>query len=172
MHGVLTLAVIKEETSSVLCLTLRIFKMEKTYLIDIFNKLLLPFGFKKSRGLKWILKGKEITEVIFLQKSMYSEKYYFHYDYIINALHGVDSNTHTTTNAISKKQKYDEFCKLLDLENNMSDEDRERELRSILKDTIQEISGVVKTEKQLKDLVTSRGWCELLSVKDYLSKIE
>lgn len=146
--------------------------MEKTYLIDIFNKLLLPFGFKKSRGLKWNLEGKEITEVIFLQKSMYSEKYYFHYDYIINALHGVDSKTHTTTNAISKKQKYDEFCKLLDLENNMSDEDRERELRSILKDTIQEICGIVKTEKQLKDLVTSRGWCELLSVKDYLSKIE
>ena len=146
--------------------------MEKTYLIDIFNKLLLPFGFKKSRGLKWNLEGKEITEVIFLQKSMYSEKYYFHYDYIINALHGVDSKTHTMTNALSKKQNYDDYCELLDLENDMSNEERERKLQSVLKDTIQEISGVVKTEKQLKDLVTSRGWCELLSVKDYLSKVE
>ena len=146
--------------------------MEKSQLIEIFNKVLLSFKFKKCRGLKWNLEGKEITEVIFLQKSMYSEKYYFHYDYIINALHGVDSKTHTMTNALSKKQNYDDYCKLLDLENDMSDEERERKLQSVLKDTIQEISGVVKTEKQLKDLVTSRGWCELLSVKDYLSKVE
>ena len=146
--------------------------MEKSQLIEIFNKVLLSFEFKKCRGLKWNLEGKEITEVIFLQKSMYSEKYYFHYDYIINALHDVNSKTHTMTNALSKKQNYDDYCKLLDLENDMSDEERERKLQSVLKDTIQEISGVVKTEKQLKDLVTSRGWCELLSVKDYLSKVE
>ena len=146
--------------------------MGKTYLINIFNKVLLPFGFKKRRGLKWILQDKEITEVIFLQRSMYSEKYYFHYDYIINALQDVNSKTHTMTNALSKKQNYDDYCKLLDLENDMSDEERERKLQSVLKDTIQEISGVVKTEKQLKDLITSRGWCELLTVKDYLSKIE
>ena len=142
--------------------------MEKTELIRIFNDVLIPFGFRKRRGMIWIYKGNEISELIYLQKSTYADKYYFHYDYIINTLNNSKLKPHTMTNAISNKQKYDAYCTLLDLENTMPDEKREKELLSILKDTINEVFGKIISENQLKEFIISRGLVELLIVKKHL----
>ena len=60
--------------------------MDNKVFIKIINDSLVSFGFKKERYNFWIRKGKEVSTKIHLQRSSYSNLYYFHAYYVINNL--------------------------------------------------------------------------------------
>ena len=59
--------------------------MEKKELANILSDVLIPTGFKK-KGNYWVINGDEITKMVNLQKSQFSNRFYINYGYILNAL--------------------------------------------------------------------------------------
>ena len=51
---------------------------------EVINDILVPYGYKKQRTNSWIRKGDEISMKVYLQKSSFSCRYYFHCYYVIN----------------------------------------------------------------------------------------
>ena len=59
--------------------------MDNRKFIACFSKAVLQMGFKKvKRSNLWIRKGNEVSETIFLQKSIYGNLYLFNYGGVIN----------------------------------------------------------------------------------------
>ena len=90
--------------------------------------------------------GTEVSDCIYLQRSIYGHFYYFHYGYII----------------------YKKIRINLDLENNLSDEERERELKHIFQDIVPKENSI-DTEKKLKEFLLSE---QLLLSKDVMNYLK
>lgn len=127
--------------------------MEKKELIHLISEILLPLGFKK-KGNYWIINGSEITKMINLQKSQFSNSFYINYGYILNAipLDGLTMhifNRLTASNTDTNKK----IEVLLNLENNISDVERTIELKDILlKNLVDKITSV-NTEKDILEML-------------------
>ena len=59
--------------------------MEKKDLINLFDEICSPLGFKR-KGNYWFLHQMELTQIIHLQKSYYGNIYYINYGFNINNL--------------------------------------------------------------------------------------
>jgi hypothetical protein len=59
--------------------------MEKKDLIKLLDEIFVPLGFKR-KGNNWVLNGDELSKLINLQKSNYSNAFYINYGYIIKGL--------------------------------------------------------------------------------------
>ena len=86
-----------------------------------------------------------------MQRSSYGQFYYFRYGCIINKL-PLQSGTffHTFGKIDISTPTYQEIQKILDLENNLSDEERETLLNYYLKKIVPKVNPI-ETEKDLKD---------------------
>ncbi|MFD1258283.1 DUF4304 domain-containing protein [Mucilaginibacter terrae] len=59
--------------------------MKKDDLARILDDILIPFAFKR-KGNNWLFNGNELTKIINLQKSNFSNTFYINYGYIIRGL--------------------------------------------------------------------------------------
>lgn len=144
--------------------------MEKKELIHLISEILLPLGFKK-KGNYWIINGSEITKMINLQKSQFSNSFYINYGYILNAIPLDGLTMHifnrlaTSNTDINKKIEV-----LLNLENNISDIERIIELKDILFKNLVDKITLVNTEKDILEMLKKQQLNNIpLIVKQYFN---
>lgn len=140
--------------------------MDKKQLFSIVTSTLKELGFKHWKPSVWRRTGSEISDRVYLQRSCYSKLYYFHYGHIINNLPSL-SGTYCHSFGKIDMSSYKEIQKVLDLENDFSDEERERELKHLLIQIVPK-KNPINTEKELKELIIKEQFATLKNVTDYL----
>jgi hypothetical protein len=127
--------------------------MEKKGLASVLSEILIPIGFKK-KGNHWVLNGAEITKMVNLQKSQFSNSFYINYGYILNTIPLNDLTMHIFEGLGSLDNNENTRIKeLLNLENDISDDERADDLRKILlKILVHKISSVNTEADILKEL--------------------
>lgn len=120
--------------------------MEKKELANILSDVLVPIGFKK-KGDYWVLNGAEITKMVNLQKSQFSNSFYINYGYILNAIPLGNLMMHIY-NRVASTDKVENLRidELLNFENNISDEERASDLKRILLEKLAHRISSVNTE--------------------------
>lgn len=128
--------------------------MEKKELASILNEVLAPIGFKK-KGDYWVINSDEITKMINLQKSQFSNSFYINYGYILKSvpLNGLMMHVFKGFGSIDKTEQQ-RMTALLDLGNNISNGDRAKELKKLLLEklvlNIQEVNTEEDVLSELK----------------------
>ncbi len=143
--------------------------MEIKQLQSVVTSILSSIGFKHWKSNLWKRSGSEISECIHLQRSLYSKLYYFRYGYIINKLPLKPSACfHTNENMNISISIYKDLQYSLNLENNLTDEERELRIRKHLLMIVPE-TNVVDTEKKLKKLLLDEQLPISKEIMDYLN---
>ena len=127
--------------------------MEKRELARILTEVLAPIGFKK-KGDYWVINGDEITKIVNLQKSQFSESFNINYGYILKSipLNGLMMHVFKGFGSNDKTEQQ-RITDLLDLRNNISNEDRDNELKKlILEKLVVNIQEVNTEEDVLNEL--------------------
>jgi Domain of unknown function (DUF4304) len=123
--------------------------MEKKNLENIISEVFTPLGFEK-KGNYWTLVNNEITKIINLQKSQFSNRFYINYGYIINSipLNGLKMHIFSGFGSadISVNESINE---LLDLDNIINDAERQLDLYTLIKDNLFEKLQAINTEEEL-----------------------
>lgn len=128
--------------------------MEKKELASILNEILVPIGFKK-KGDYWVINGDEITKMVNLQKSQFSNSFYINYGYILKSipLIGLMMHVFKSFDSIDKTEQQ-RITTLLDLGYNISNEDRAKELKKLFLEklvlNIQEVNTEQDVLNELK----------------------
>lgn len=131
--------------------------MEKKKLGDVLSGMLLPIGFKK-KGNYWVINGNEITKMVNLQNSQYSNSFYINYGYIIKALPLGNQMMHVYNRVSSLDVNERNLIKaLLDFDSDISDEKRETELKQILNSNLISKMQLINTEKDLLNELKQRS---------------
>lgn len=130
--------------------------MEKKELALIVSEILVPNGFKK-KGDYWVINGDVITKMVNLQKSKFSNSFYINYGHIVQSIpldnlmmhvfEGFGSVDHNENTRIKE---------LLDLENNISNEDRGEGLRELLLEKLLPAIQAVNTEEDVLNELKKR----------------
>ena len=143
--------------------------MEKKQLFSIVTSLLAIYGFKHWKQSVWMRLGKEVSNCVYLQRSLYGHFYYFHYGYIINKL-PLPSGVfwHTFGKIDIPTPIYKKIQINLDLENNLSDEERECDLKHNLQLIVPK-ENPIDTEKELKNYLLNE---QLLISKDVMAYLK
>lgn len=120
--------------------------MEKNELSSILSEVLVPIGFKK-KGNYWVVDGAEITKMINLQKSQFSNSFYINYGYILNAipLNGLTMHIFGGLGSLDSNRNA-RIKELLNLENNIYDEERASDLKKVLLEKLAHKVSSVNTE--------------------------
>jgi len=122
--------------------------MEKKELASILSEVLVPIGFNK-KGNYWVVNGDEITKIINLQKSQFSNRFYINYGYILKSI-PLDDMMHIYMRVASTDARENKrIDELLDLEYNISNEDRAKELKKLLLEKLVFNIQTVNTEEDL-----------------------
>ncbi|WP_316810332.1 DUF4304 domain-containing protein [Pedobacter heparinus] len=123
--------------------------MEKKELASILSEMLVPVGFKK-KGNYWVLNGIEITKMVNLQKSQFSNSFYVNFGYILNAipLNGLTMHIFSGLGSLDDRENT-RIKELLDLESKVSKESRTSELKKILLEKLVQKVRLVNTEEDL-----------------------
>ncbi len=136
--------------------------MEKKDLILLLDHLLIPIGFKR-KGNSWVINDVEITKIVNLQKSQYNHSFYINYGYIIKAI-PLDGMMMHIYNRLSSSDSFqnERITSLLDLENEISDEERKVDLIDVIKrnmiaqlvkiNTEEDMLSNLKQRDQLNDI--------------------
>lgn len=123
--------------------------MEKEELASIMSEILVPIGFKK-KGNYWVINGDVITKMINLQKSNYSNAFYINYGYILNSIPLGNLMMHVYSRVTSLDvEERNRITFLLDLESNISDEERAKALKEMLQNKLVTKVQAVNTEEDL-----------------------
>lgn len=130
--------------------------MEKKELASILSEILVPIGFKK-KGNYWVVNGTEITKMVNLQKSQFSNSFYINYGYILNAipLNGLTMHVFGGLGSLDSNENA-RIKELLDLENNISDEERASNLKKILVKKLVSKVSLVNTEADVLEELKKR----------------
>ena len=116
--------------------------MNKSDLIKWFDELLLPKGYKR-KGNTWKHSGEYLSKVINLQRSMYGAFYYVNYGFNINGLETKELFLHVFLRVASDNKKEQEYImNLFDLESDLPVQKRERGIRNILLNVIQQTEQI------------------------------
>lgn len=123
--------------------------MEKKNLENIISDIFTPLGFKK-KGNNWTLNNNEITKVINLQKSQFSNRFYINYGYIINSIPLNSLKMHIFSGfGSANSSENTRINELLDLDITIDDADRQLELYTLIKDNLMEKLQAINTEEEL-----------------------
>jgi len=141
--------------------------MDKKQLFSIVTSTLKELGFKHWKPSVWRRTGTEISDRVYLQRSCYSNLYYYHYGYIINKLPIRSGDYSHSFGGKTDLLLYKKIAKVLDLENDLSDGERERDLQDLL---LQIVPATIpmNTEKELKDFLLKEQLNLSIDVMDYL----
>lgn len=122
--------------------------MEKRDLIKLLDEIFVPLGFKR-KGNNWVLNGDELSKLINLQKSNYSNAFYINYGYIIKGLE-LTTTTHVENRlASTNKEEQKRITDLLDLETEIPTDQRLAELKKLIADKVAVQMQSVNTEADL-----------------------
>jgi len=125
--------------------------MEKKELANILSETLIPIGFKK-KGNYWVVNGDEITKIVSLQKSQFGNFFYINYGYILKALPLDGFTSHVFSGvAFSNEEENLRLHKLLDLDSDISDEERTKALKEILQNKLVAKIQPINTEEDLSN---------------------
>ena len=141
--------------------------MDNKVFIKIINDSLVSFGFKKERYNFWIRKGKEVSTKIHLQRSSYSNLYYFRTYYVINNLPLKDVIGHCHAKLHISESNYRYLHKLCDLEYNISDEERIMALKNLIHEVFSKFQ-FIETEEELREMLIKEKTMIFVVVKKYL----
>lgn len=129
--------------------------MEKKELASILSEILVPIGFKK-KGNYWVMNGGEITKMVNLQKSQFSNRFYINYGYSLKTI-PLEDMMHIYNRVASfdnnENKRIDE---ILDLESNIPNEERASELRKILLEKLVHKISSVNTEADVLEELKKR----------------
>jgi len=139
-------------------------------LIDLLNEIFIPIGFKR-KGNSWVENGSELSKLVNLQKSNYSNSFYINYGY---NMRGLETNTfflhiyYRLGGADKEEQK--RITDLLDLENGINAEQRLSGLRLFIINKIVSEMVPIITIDGLREYVKKRGNLDMIPfvVKNYL----
>jgi len=133
--------------------------------------ILKSLGFKKYKSF-WIRRGKEVSELVWLQRSYYSRLYYFRYQYLINDLYVEDIvGGHVFAEPQLDRDYLEEIEQLCDLENSIADDVRMLKMREILNKALEGKEKLVTTESKLIGFILScKGAFPSKPVIDYLKR--
>ena len=131
---------------------------------NVINELLVPYGFKKNRNNSWTRKGKEVSMKVYLQKSNFSNLYYFRSSYILDNMQ-VESTGDNECFSDLEFCDYKLLSKMCDLEFDVSDEERIKYLRELItKDFANH--RYIETEAELKKVIKQKKYTSISSVKE------
>ncbi|MEO8237465.1 MAG: DUF4304 domain-containing protein [Flavobacterium sp.] len=148
--------------------------MKKKELESILSEMLVPIGFKK-KGNYWVINGDVITKMINLQKSNYNNGFYINYGYILNSIPLSNLMMHVYNRVTSLDvEEINRITFLLDLESNISDQERIRALKEMLQRNLIVKVQTVNTEEDLINELKNRPHLNdvPLDVKKHLNLIE
>ena len=130
--------------------------MEKKDLVNLLDTIFIPLGFKR-KGNNWVQNGSELSKIINLQKSNYSNAFYINYGYVIKCLE-LTTNTHIENRLASiDNVEQKELTNLLDLENEMSNDTRFAKLKKFINDKIVLQIQSVNTEADILSELKNRS---------------
>jgi hypothetical protein len=130
--------------------------MEKKELASILSEILVPIGFKK-KGNYWVVNGTEITKMVNLQKSQFSNSFYINYGYIINAIPLGNLMMHIYNRVTSLDiEERNRITFLLDLESNIPDDERASDLKKVLLEKLVHKLSAVNTEADVLEELKKR----------------
>lgn len=123
--------------------------MEKKELESILSEILVPIGFKK-KGDYWVVNGEEITKMVNLQKSQFSNSFQINYGYILKSipLNGLMMHVFNGFGSTDKTEQQI-ITALLDLGNKISNEDRLKQLKKLLLEKLLHNVQEVNTEEDV-----------------------
>jgi len=129
--------------------------MGKQDLIKLLDELFTPIGFKR-KGNNWVLNGHELSKLINLQKSNYSNSFYINYGYIIKGLELTTTLhvSHRLASTDKEEQKW--ITDLLDLENDIATEQRLAELKMFITNKIMARMQIMDTKADLLNYLKKR----------------
>lgn len=110
--------------------------MDRKQLIIILDELFKENNFKKRGTIRWELSNESIIKMIMLQKSYYGNYYYYYlnYGYILKNLELDRTEMHIfNCFGSSHKNENNRIKQLLDLETDIDDETRKKELINFIK---------------------------------------
>ena len=140
--------------------------MNQATLFKIIDGTLSSIGFK-AKGKIWMREGKEVSERVVFQKSLYGRFYYFRPSYVLNNLEVTDRyNGHVvmeTGLSIAEFRQLESFC---NLENDITDTVIEEQLPFLLKKAFS--VKRIDSEQALKDYLIESGTFVTKDVLDYL----
>jgi hypothetical protein len=145
--------------------------MEKKDLVNILSEMFSPIGFKR-KGNNWVINRGVMTKIVNLQKSQFGNVFYINYGYILQALPLGIFKTHVENRiAFSTKEENLRLHELLDLDSNIFDEERTKELKEILQNKLISKIQSVNTEEDLSNELKKRPQLNdiPLVVKQYLN---
>lgn len=123
--------------------------MEKKELINILSEILIPSGFKK-KGNYWVINGDEITKMVNLQKSNNGNFFYINYGFILNNIPLDNTMMHIYNRVTSLDvEERNKITFLLDLESNITEEERTKALKEMLQSKLVANVQTVNTEEDL-----------------------
>lgn len=147
--------------------------MEKKELSNMLSEVLLPFGFKK-KGDYWVLNQDVITKIINLQKSQFNNSFYINYGYVLKSipLTGMMHIYNRLTSSNIEERNW--ILELLNLENDISINERSTELKKILLEIIISNMQIINTEQDLINELKKRPHLNdvPLNVKEHLNLME
>lgn len=137
----------------------------------VIDESLLSYGFKRDGRNFWTRKGKEVSMKIHLQRSSFSNLYYFRAYYIINnlPLKGCTTNLigHCFAHINLSEEDNMRFQKMCDLEYDISDDERINTLHNLISQFFTNYQ-YIETEKELKEMLINSNIPVFLVVKKYL----
>ncbi len=129
--------------------------MEKKDLIKLLDEIFIPIGFKRKAN-NWVLNCDELSKIINLQKSNYSNSFFINFGYIIKGLE-LTTTTHVENRlASSNKEDQKRITDLLDFETDIPIDQRLSELKKLIKDKIVEQIQSVNIQTDLLNELKKR----------------
>lgn len=129
--------------------------MKKKDLIQLLDSIFTSLKFKR-KGNNWVVNGDVISKIINLQKSNYGNFFYINYGFVIQGLE-LTTVTHIGNRLASvDKNEQLRITDLLDLENNISDDVRLSELKTLITKKILYKMQSMNTEEDILNELKTR----------------
>lgn len=143
--------------------------MVKKDLIACISEVFLPIGFKR-KGNNWVRSGKELSKIVNLQKSNFGNNFYINYGYSFPDLEKEGCMHIYNRLASTTKSEQQEITNLLDLEYQISNEQRFFKLKMLIRNKIIAKFNVVNTKEDIIHELRKRSHLNdvTLTVKTYL----
>lgn len=130
--------------------------MGKNDLIQLLDEIFVPLGFTR-KGNNWALNGSELSKLVNLQKSNYSNSFYINYGYVLKSVPLSNERTHVESRLASiDKEEQKLITDLLDLETETPTERRSTQLKRIINYKIADEIQSVNTERELLEYLKKR----------------
>lgn len=130
--------------------------MEKKNLVNTLDRIFLPAGFKR-KGNSWVDNKGEIVKIANLQKSNFGNSFYFNYGFNLKGLPSAGTMMHIQSRVSPKESAFGKSIdQLLDLENSISDSDREELLTNVIQRDVISYFQSINTEEQIKEDLINR----------------